>query len=99
LPAGFLWVDNNKDIPMTKEEQLKRKVKQQKTLIVSLLALLASTTLIFWLNIASSWESRAFDRKLQQMGAQVEQLKNDFQKIEEALESKKQQEQQDETVE
>ena len=84
---------------MTEEEQLKRQVKQQKTLIVSLLALLASTTLILWLNITPSWESRTFDRELQQMGAQVEQLKNDFQKIEEALESKKQQEQQDETVE
>ena len=74
---------------MTDEEQLKCKVKQQKTLIVSLLVMIAGLTVVCLYQVADSlWKSRLNNTLLQQMELHVEQMEYQFQKRIEAIESK-----------
>ena len=80
---------------MTEEEQLKHKVKQQKSAIVSLYLLVFVLLLLLLLRVDSCYKSRTFDRELQQMKVQIEQLENECQRL---IELKMKDNQQDDAV-
>jgi len=85
---------------MTDEEELKRKVKQQKTLIVWLLIMVVGLTVVCLYQITDSrMKSQTYKILLQRMELQVERLEYDFQKRLEAVEIKKKDQQQDVAVE
>ena len=79
---------NNKDIPMTDEEQLKRQVKQQKTLIATLFILVACLSVLLMSQAISIRKLRVNEILLHRMESQVEQMEIDFQKTIKAIESK-----------
>jgi len=77
---------NNESRPMSDEvEQLKRKVKQQRLLIVWLSITLTCFSVCLMISL---WESRTDQYRLQRLKVKIEQLEKDFQKIEKAIELK-----------
>jgi len=77
---------NNESRPMSDEvEQLKRKVKQQRLLIVWLSITLTCFSVCLMISL---WESRTDQCNLQRLKVKIEQLEKDFQKIEKAIELK-----------
>ena len=77
------------------EEQLKHKVKQQKNAIVMMYITVAILTLLLLLQIISRYESRAYERELQQTKVRIEQLVNECQRL---IELKLKDQQQDTSV-